>query len=191
MVVIADAFGGGVPNGDFEAIFVDSDFVTNNPDAHGYRVSSVIVADFGGTTERGMVTGLYPGKPLLRIVDIQEPLTLQAAGYRSLLIISDYAPYPVILNTSLGHVCDNIINASAWCNEATARGQALTWIEKVRDSGLEDKFIHTTAAGNIKSAVPDNTDAKFSSQFASAALFSDQSPVAQPLRAPAEASRPA
>ena len=151
--LIADEFGDGAPQ--------DSSFaIATNPgdytaglyvDGHGYHVLGIVASDFEGDFPTGLLPSL--SAPLeVSAVDI-------AAGnswgeifgnlMTRLVALANTPGERVILNTSLQFSCGKI--STVWqCAPPNAQLWAMTWLTMVRARNLEDRFLHVTAAGNIK-----------------------------------------
>lgn len=180
-LLIADAFGNGAPLADYDVTPGIGDYGNTSPETHGYGVLSMISADFGGgDDDRGWVTGLYPGRLTLDVLDIKK--TWGDATFESgwaamemdlLARVMNRWGGNVVANVSLGSPCDTPEGADIYCTPAYARGAAVRWIRKVRGRGLEGRFLMTAAAGNIYSAVPGHYDARYVNAFTAAALIHD------------------
>jgi subtilisin family serine protease len=177
-MIVADRFGDGEPNTDFNLISSRDDFETGKSDIHGYHVLGIIAATFeGSSSERGMATGMYPGKlPLLA------PDLTAGFGWDELIVglpmILELFGGRVIVNTSLEFTC----NASNPLDKSCMEPKVLSWIEKVRGSALfatgntgpgslENFFLHLTAAGNVRPSAPTDRDATFASPVTAARLL--------------------
>lgn len=173
-LMVVDWFGDGKPNADFAVGSSADEFATGKLNTHGYHVLGIIAATFGGRgDERGWATGMYPGYLPLWVIDMQK-----GYGWDEMLMIPMVAELlggRVIVNTSLGWGC-----SEGTCDKSSIEPAALSWIEKVRGSGLyetgltgpeslENTFLHLTAAGNIE--VEGDTDAAFEYPFTAARLL--------------------
>lgn len=155
-VIVWDFFGGGKASEVHNSYLGDSsDFnETPKPDFHGYHVLGIIAGTHGGeANDRGHVTGMNPDQTVLKVFDIQlppgtEPSSLEEEIEIVLDMVKPYAG-KVVLNTSLGWYClepkDGFCNDPEWLIP-----QAVTWTEKVRAAGIEDRLLHLTGAGNRK-----------------------------------------
>ncbi len=199
-LLVADAFGLRSPLTDISAIGPDPAQFNDNPlglwNPHGYAVLGAALAEYGGTaTERGWVDGLYATYLPLEVVDVGQlrlvpdpananrlvPRVVETGTLASLefqilarvraLVTSGNSR--IVLNTSLQFDCSNAQTAAANCTPQNAAKNAKLWIEKVRRAGLEDRFVHVTAAGNIvfPGASGDAVKAEYASSFAAAALL--------------------
>ncbi len=174
-VVIWDFFGDGPPNIELDYNYVGSaatDFATGRPDEHGYHVAGIVAGRFGGLpTPRGRVTGMMPGLVQLSVVDLQkaDPLDGQA---RLLHQLGSVAAGTVIVNTSLGWTCNTATTCLA---EDRVRKHAVSWIEKVRSAGLENRFLHVSSAGNFvaEAARHGVSEARYNWFTGAAALLTD------------------
>jgi hypothetical protein len=174
-VMIWDYFGDGPPDIELDYNYVGSaatDFATGLPHFHGYHVAGIVAGRFGGRpTPRGRVTGMMPGLVQLSVVDDQkaDPLDGQA---RLLIQLASVAAGTVIVNTSIGWNCDTDTTCLA---EAEVREEAVSWIEKVRSAGLESRFLHVSAAGNVDELAARHgvREARYSWFTGAAALLTD------------------
>lgn len=172
-LIVADSFGDGSGNADFDVDLVAGTFGSGDAREHGYHVLGILGGRFGGAaTDRQQVTGVFPGRLRLGVVDFivdaTTAFTFSGVENEIIKLVRD-APAKSIVSTSLND-CD-----SGMCDPAkdTFRQRALTWIEKVRTAALEDRFLHVTSSGNIKRATPTHTGAERNSPFAAAALAAD------------------
>jgi hypothetical protein len=187
-LIVADKFGDGEPLDDYDIGGNSANYSNSLFDFHGYAVLGVIAADHAGTTTgRGLATGIYPGTAQVVAIDMHAPASLRSirtqpgAEWAMIgeLITNEVLAQPanVVVNTSIGFDCSTKSKARANCSDANARQEALTWIEKVRGRGLENRFVHITAAGNTEwrgdAEWPADTDARFDSPFAAARLIGD------------------
>ena len=197
VLVVTDKFGvQDSLSGDFNINIMNPEELASGttPDFHGYHVLGIIAGSFGGdTSERGLITGMYPGSQPLDtwLVD----LILASQANRSDIALLEFGiiysvleevrwsriSLPnIVVNTSISSRCDTPENVQRLCsdNEYTRRA-ALSWIEKVRGSGhltepgrnVETLFLHVVAAGNV--LVQGDTDARFASPFTAATLLTD------------------
>jgi len=178
MLVIADGFGLAQPGAPFDITTVAGDYANTNYEQHGYHVLGTIAAAFGGdTTEAGLATGLLPGTTSVRAVDIQD--NNPTAGDYQNRMISRVREHPgnVVVNTSLQFDCRTAATVAANCTPAVARSEGAIWLEKVRGTaaatvagaGLEGKFVHAAAAGNVE--VINDLDALTGTPYSAAALI--------------------
>jgi TolB protein len=172
-LVVADHFGQGPPLGEMDATLQPGDFGTGAPSAHGYHVLGIVAADYeGDSSDRGLVTGVFPDTLDVRVTDVVTgPTTRLTTEQTDNAVLAQVAASAgdVVVNTSLGTSCNTILSALQNCSESTAQEIAEVWIEKVRGMGLESKFLHVTAAGNIE--VSFDTEAKTASKWAAARLL--------------------
>jgi hypothetical protein len=164
-VVVHDWFGDGPPDAAIAATAPAGDFGTTglgDDGSHGYHVLGTIAAAFGGPmTDRGVATGMFPATVPARVIDRRELDSLTANNLAIQALKT--APGNAILNTSIGYVCG--------VPDTDVRNSAVSWIEKVRGTGLEDRTLHLTAAGNIRSDCPEVVDAETAMSYAAAALL--------------------
>ncbi len=166
-LVMTDYFGGGPPGAEVAVSEVASDFATGNLMAHGYTVLGMAAATFeplGGNLAVDQATGLWGGPDLpLRVVDLRTSIAGSTLEDRLLQLVGGLAG-DVVVSTSLAAGC-----APAGCTADEIRTDALQWIQRVRGAGLEGRFLHVVAAGNIYSNLLSDTDARFGSAFIAAA----------------------
>lgn len=179
-LIIADAFGDGNPDAAFNIASMDTSLNTRDPYNHGYGVLGVILSKYmGGSSPRGLQTGMYPSSLSVTAIDMTEwPVgypRLTSDEVEDLIIhsVKDQSGRPAIVNTSIGFPCISDVEASRYCVDSWAREEGFDWLQKVRLNGLEDSFVHITAAGNISSAAASNTQAMYDSTFAAARLIVD------------------
>jgi Subtilase family len=170
-LLIGDFFGAGPPGAEVAVQETAADFGTNNPLAHGYTILGLAAAAFepaaGLDLATNQVTGMWPGPDLpLRVVDLRLRIAGSTAQDRLLQVIHGTSG-DVVVNTSFEDGC-----ARAGCSLPQIQGDALQWIQRVRGSGLEDRFLHVSAAGNIYSDVLTDTQGARGSAFNHAALAS-------------------
>jgi hypothetical protein len=178
-VVVGDFFGADVPDGALDVEGLTKAMFGKGGDTHGYSVAGVIAGRFGDdATPRGLVTGVFPAKTRMSVVDI-----FGSAGIRPvpefdqdlIRAIRQAAGVGgnVILNTSLSDC-----NGSGGCPTGDQlAGVARAWIEDVRGTasaghvgaGLENRFLQTTTAGNIEPGGP--TDSQSNSEYNAAHLL--------------------
>jgi hypothetical protein len=181
-LLITDYFGDGPPDAALTGLTArPADFSTpaspysaaDLKQSHGYLVAGLAAGAFepagGGADSVGdLVAGTWAGPRLpLRVVDIRRGMAGSTLQDRMVLEIEG-APGQVVLNTSLGSPCAN--NAGG-CTAVEAAAGALKWIERVRGRGLEDDFLHVTAAGNMRTAAPSAIGTELHSDYTSAALL--------------------
>lgn len=189
-LLMKDFFGGGAPSGGFQVrIDEPDDFATGiapcDDCSHGYHVTGVIAASFGGSEHcsdtaalgtragRECATGMFPRIIDVRAVDLTRRIGGGASDDKAILILKDLAAQGVnaVLNTSLGDACSP--GDETCVPGVEARQKAIAWIEKVRLSNLEERFLQFTAAGNIYPGFPDFNDPADDSHWSAAALASD------------------
>lgn len=158
-LVVPDFYGDGRPDTTYyDAVFAPGEYATGDPHSHGYHVLGIMVGAFdsvlapGTTDERERanddVTGTVPATLRVRVVDLQDANTSNRNMNRTISriehILAGDARARIVVNTSLG-------------NRSSAEDYARSWTRKVRGwwdaatvgSGLEHKFLHFTAAGNV------------------------------------------
>ena len=145
-----------------------ADFVTTNPNAHGYTVLGLLAGTFNPGASANLsvdqVTGTWPGPDLpLRVVDLRNSIAGSTMEDRLLLML-DELPGDVVVSTSLAAGC-----APTGCTALGIQTDARQWITRVRGSGLESRFLHVVAAGNIYPNLPNDTAAALGSPFIAAA----------------------
>jgi subtilisin family serine protease len=168
--LIADLFGDGPPNHDYDVGLVADDFAdVAQTSEHGYHVLGIATAYFGesgGTLERNRITGMFPNSLRVRAADVLDnavgttwvdlPVMMLA---RMGAALADDPGGRVVINTSL--------NSRALT--ATEREQrALLWAWRLRAAGLVGRTVHLTSAGNIRFGA--TWPAEENSIFAKAAL---------------------
>jgi hypothetical protein len=184
LVVVADFFGAAPPDPsvvDYDPPPPGFGFLSGNPSSaanspfanHGYVVFGLLAASFGGpSTAAGLATGIFPTTTRVAVVNIQGPTgTLDLPTINDEILRAVRADGgPAVVNTSLGFDCVSPPNCGT--SEAArlkAHSTGLAWIEKVRAAGLENRFLHVAAAGNV----PNNpvTTAETNSGWCAAALL--------------------
>ncbi len=167
-VVVADAFGEGPPFNNTINSINNSGFNTDGWEGgHGYEVLGIIA----GTHGQYYTTGIYPGTINLQVVDHPDDGSpnrfIFAEIMNKLLITLTRTPGKLVVNTSIGYVCDG--TGGNCIDIAEAREVASLWIEYSQMFGLEDRVLHVTSAGNME--ITGIRDASTNSPFASAALL--------------------
>ncbi len=120
-VIVGDAFGNGLPNGDFavEGLPADDFALSTEPDVHGYFAMGVIAATFAGdSSDRGLATGVFPGTTRMRVVDKANNLDYPRFQDRLIRRISA-ASGDVVLTTSLNDCAED-----GSCDSEAMRGPA-------------------------------------------------------------------
>ncbi len=192
-LIIADEFGDGDPGAAFNIAWGGSNplFGFNNPHNHGYGVLGVILARFGGdSSDRGLQTGMYPSSLTITGIDSihaaevsSDPShTFNAVEEQIIHDLKSQSGRPIIVNTSIGFPCKTSAEAGKYCTEDFAMKEGENWLIEVRDEGLEDSFIHVTAAGNISEDADGFIESMYDSPFA-AARFIDKFAI-PPLNTP-------
>ena len=180
-LVIADAFGDGNPGSDYNIASLGTSFFnTNDPRNHGYGVLGVILAKFDGdSSTRGLQTGIYPSALSISAFDVTQTSgaklkdTFNAVEDLIIHAVKSQLGRPTIVNTSIGFPCNTAENSGNYCVDSWARNEGFDWLTKVRATGLEGRFLHVTAAGNISPLDPTNTHAMYDSPFSAARLIND------------------
>ncbi|HUO71943.1 MAG TPA: S8 family serine peptidase [Solirubrobacteraceae bacterium] len=174
-VVVADFFGGGVPDVALDAAGLTAAMFGSRADTHGYAVAGVITGSFGGAaTDRGKVTGIFPGTSQMRVVDVTNGLTTNPLVDQALIQAIKAAPGNVVVNTSLNSCGSDGLSCPSG---AALNGAARAWIEDVRGTasagvagaGLERKFLQISSAGNLHSGGP--LDSTSNSEYDAAHLL--------------------
>src|SRR5688572_26081547 len=168
-LMIADFFGAGPPGPEVAVQETAADFVTNNPLAHGYTILGLAAATFDpgavANLQVDQVIGMWPGPDLpLRVVDLRRSVAGSTAQDRILQMVGGLSGN-VVVNTSFEDGC-----ARAGCTEQQVRTDARQWVRRVRDSNLEGRFLHISAAGNIYPDLLTDTQAALGAAFNYAAL---------------------
>jgi subtilisin family serine protease len=172
-VIVVDYFGDGPPNDDLEYAYVGddaTDFGADDLHSHGYHVVGTISGAFGGgESGRGYVTGMMPETIRLSVIDLKKTDPLDSA-IRLLLILQGIQGETAIVSTSLGWNC----NTEVTClDQDVVRVRGAWWNQAVRLLGLEDRFLHLTAAGNIEPPVTSVNQARYGWYPGAASLTPD------------------
>jgi hypothetical protein len=168
-LLIADFFGAGPPGPEVAVSEIAADFATTNPLAHGYTILGLAAATFEpgavGNLQADQVTGMWAGPDLpLRVIDLRRSIAGSTAADRLLQTVRAISG-DVVVNTSFEDGC-----ARAGCTAAQIQQDARQWIRRVRDSGLEGRFLHVSAAGNIYPDLLTDTQAALGAAFNAAVL---------------------
>ncbi len=167
-VLIVDKFGNGAPtHSSINYTGTSGDFDNNSsPDVHGYHVLGIIAGVFGSH----YTTGIFPDTISLRAVDVSAGIDW-ATTQNKMLAILRATPGKWVVNTSIGYEPCTGTGRNCILRDV-ARQRAELWVEDVRRLGLENRVLHVSAAGNIKTP-PGNQirDAETASIFASARLL--------------------
>ena len=154
-IVIADHFGDGAPGSGFNASFTNTDFATGNTSLHGYHVLGIILGAYdsveGLNNDRNHVTGIFPGTLRVRAVDLSGvwrrsfswPRMMNITIMRIKSIRRSDSHANIIVNTSLGDTEFLPETARSWMTRVRGYSKLLDV-----GAGLENHFIHFTAAGN-------------------------------------------
>jgi Subtilase family len=178
LLVLGDAFGLTQPGAPFDVATLAGDYANTTYSQHGYHVLGTIAATFGGdTTEAGLATGLLPGTTAVRAVDLRDNNPTAGDFQNRMLTHVRNHTGNVVLNTSLQFSCTTAAEVAANCVTAPAQLKGSIWLEKVRGTaavtvqgaGLEGRFLHAAAAGNV--TVSGDLDARTGTAYAAAALI--------------------
>jgi hypothetical protein len=183
-IIVTDGFGDGPPNADFAVNALNNaDFGTGDREPHGYHVLGIMAATYGGDTVRGSATGMYPGSgtDMLTLSVVDDTWGYTSLDIRQKLMelleaLRTDNQVGVILNTSLGYLCPS----GSYIDKTCIEPGALAWVEQVRGpalwptgltgpESLESRFLHVTAAGNIR--MMGDTDASLNSEWNAARLL--------------------
>jgi hypothetical protein len=169
-LVVNDYFGAGPPGAEVAVQETAADFATGNPLAHGYTMLGLAAGTFEpgavANLQADQVTGMWAGPDLpLRVVDLRQSIAGSTMQDRLLQIVGALSG-DVVVSTSLADGC-----ALVGCTDAELRRDANQWITRVRGSGLEGRFLHVSAAGNIYPNLLTDTAAARGSAVNAAALF--------------------
>ena len=172
--LIADLFGDGPPNADFDAGLTDDDFAdVFQSSAHGYHVLGIATGYFGNSGEalaRNRITGMFPSSLRVRGADIFDnavgstwsDLPVKMIN-RMQAVREDNPAARIVINTSLN---------SRALSDTEREQRALLWAWRLRSAGLEDGAVHLTSAGNISTGA--TWPAEENSIFSKAALSDTQ-----------------
>ena len=168
-LVITDYFGAGPPGPEAAVQETAADFATGRPDPHGYTMVGLAAGTFDpgaiANLTADQVTGMWAGPDLpLRVIDLKINIAGSTLEDRLLQMIRSVGG-DIVVSTSLAAGC-----APAGCTAAEIATDARQWITRVRRSGLEGRFTHVVAAGNIYTNLPADTAAVRGSHFIAAAL---------------------
>ena len=167
-LVVTDYWGQGPPGPEVAVQETAADFASVNPNSHGYTMLGLLAGTFapGAVSDPAAdrVTGTWPGPDLpLRVVDLSFQIASSTLEDRLIQMVQAL-PGDVVVSTSLAAGC-----APTRCTVAEIQTDALQWITRVRASGLESRFVHVVAAGNIYPSLPTDTAAVLGSHFIAAA----------------------
>lgn len=154
-LVIADSFGGGVPNEHFAGTFEADDFGDADPRAHGYHVLGIAIGthEHVAVADRAQVKGIYPGTLHVRAFDLRAGGVTVARWRDGILNRLD-----AVLTAGTGTPRDGarvVLNTSLNTKQLPADElelEAILWHRAMADGGLEDRVVHVTSAGNDNSA---------------------------------------
>ena len=183
-LVVPDFYGAGLPDpAYYDATFAATDFATGAPHTHGYHVLGIMIGAFDTTVgipvagsleqKNDDVTGVVPATLRARVVDLQaentSPRNMNRTIARIERILSIDPGARIVVNTSLGRRSGVASSAQSWTRKVRGwRGATIV------GAGLEHRFLHFTAAGNVDVDKAGNVVARWpaavSSPFAYAAL---------------------
>jgi len=112
---------------------------------------------------------MMPGRIGLSVIDLKRADPLDGTN-RLLLRLHAAAAHTLVVNESLGYEC--YVEVTCW-PEDEVRLWAAWWIQAVRSLGLENRFLHVVAAGNIEPPITSARDARTGATPAAAALLPD------------------
>lgn len=174
-ILIGDLFGDGAPGAGYDADFESDDFGEGNIHSHGYHVLGIIAGSHVSyveiSSDQNGVTGIFRERLRVRAADLQAVDNLTWPRYMALLvdrmhqILEEDEHARIIMSTSL--------NSRSLPDQTDS---AIFWTLIIRgffdlftpESGLENRIIHFTSAGNVSGGV--RLDAADNSLFAYAAL---------------------
>ena len=198
--LVYDIFGNGPPQTLFNQVNWKSipEFGTDcNPFQvdttecqHGYHVTGIALAGFGGNSDIGQVTGMYPsGDPMRAPVDgyVVDGWTVKTGRKTQIKRVLDSVKGNVVVNTSMAELelmCETLTDDEL----AIAHGRF--WLRMLRGanlsqpSALENRYFHAAAAGNNTCGgdeypvpgivdTPSKRVAKYVASWTAASLFSD------------------
>ena len=167
LVIMADAFGKGAPASDFDVLTDPENYATFGFDPHGYHVLGIMAAGFGGSnSDRGRITGLYPDTLDVSVIDVATGVSMNMMEWGLVDRVKQFPGRRIVVNTSIAYPCLDADSVAQYCNGTHARERALAWIDKIRGGGLEGRFLHVAAVGNVK--VAGDRDATIASTFTAA-----------------------
>ena len=175
-VMVMDYFGNGTPNEDLAYQYLGdaaADFANvATPSEHGYHVAGIISGRYGGgSTDRGLVTGMMPRPVRLSVIDLKKHDPLDGENRLLQRAESLNSGERIVVSTSLnGGVCNTSITCFPLDHLLV---QGAWWAIKVQTLALDERILHLTSAGNIKDPFPDVDDAQFNSAYGTAALRQD------------------
>ncbi len=159
-LVVPDFYGDGRPDLTYyDATFASAEFATGDPHSHGYHVLGIMIGTFdhaftGVTPEdeeqdNDDVTGVVPAGLRVRIVDLRDvnttPRNMNRTISRIEHILSQNPGANIVVNTSLGNRSSSSTYARSWTRKVRGWSDADTV-----GAGLEHRFLHFTAAGNVE-----------------------------------------
>ena len=170
-LVILDFFGDGAPVDGYAGTYVAGDFGTGAVSMHGYHVLGIVQGAFAPDPQviamRRDVTGMMPADLPVRAVDLSMPTINTSARMRSTAIQRINAILAldpdarIVVNSSIGSATPGTsqrAEGEAWTVAVRLAGESALDDDATRaalatpGSGLEDRFLHATSAGNSSTA---------------------------------------
>ncbi len=166
-LVILDFFGDGAPVDGYAGTYVAGDFGTGAVNMHGYHVLGIVQGAFAPDPEvvaiRQDVTGMVPADLPVRAVDLSMATLNTSARVRNAAIQRINAILAldpdarIVVNSSIGSSAPGTSQrgeGEAWTVAVRLAGEPALDDDATRTalatpgSGLEDRFLHATSAGN-------------------------------------------
>ena len=117
------------------------------PNDHGYHVAGILAGSYGGdNSTAGMVTGMFPDRSNLHIIDFSNNLTLHDGQVKALLEARSFGG-TVVMNTSLGIACQSITFSGTCREKETAMQEGVMWTIMVRAAGMDVKNLSCHSGG--------------------------------------------
>ena len=195
-LIIQDAFGDGVPEDGFAGTFTAGDYgAGGGTSRHGYHVLGIILGAFEPDAsvldpDRRAVTGMFPDGLRVRAVDrLTEdantwPRRMNQVVHHMNSVLDDDAAARFVVNSSQNSrgYSDQEPLASSWTAKIRLVGVTgiMDGINRLQTpgSGLEDRYVHFTSAGNTRTDDDGNViswEAVDNSVYSYAALGTDMS----------------
>lgn len=179
-IIMMDQLGYGVQagmdqlNNNLDADISGTIYKSPDNSGHGFHVAGIMTASYGGDgTTPGLVTGVFPDRSTLNIVDMAGGFTTFDAMVK-VLILAATADGTSVFNSSWQWFCDESSNLTDTCHEEQeVMLDGIIWADLVRAAGVEDRMFHATAAGNRMEDTYDKRDARTQGFFTTAALMTD------------------
>jgi len=167
-LMVTDYWGDGPPGPEVAVQETASDFATGTPNQHGYTILGLLAGTFApgavADTLADEVTGTWPGGDIpLKAIDGTIGIANTTLDDRILQALQGMSG-DVVVSTSLADGC-----ALTGCTQPGIQTDARDWITRVRASGLENRFVHVVAAGNIYPNLQSDTNALLGSHYIAAA----------------------